>query len=68
VPNQNKILRKMKDFRGEEIKIGDPVIYLRKSGQASRLDEGVITEITPRGHIKISGAGRGVTSQNIYKK
>ena len=58
----------MKDAFGNEIQIGDKVVYIRKeySQGPIKLAKGTITEIKGR-IIKVTGHHYGVTSQCVMK-
>jgi hypothetical protein len=61
----------MTDFLGNELNVGDEVIYIRKhNSSAVELARGVVTRLTNTLAIIEDQDGiwtRGCTSQNIYK-
>ena len=61
----------MNDFLGNEIKVGDNVVYVHYfAGSSQYLKKGVIIEfkkIAGKTVAYMDGHCKGVTSQNIYK-
>ena len=61
----------MKDFLGNELNVGDEVIYISKHGSSAvELARGVVTRLTNTLAIIKDQGGiwtRGCTSQNIYR-
>lgn len=60
----------MTDFKGNEIKVGDTVVYISKTYCTACLATGTISKIKNafgKELAMINGAYRGVTSQSIFK-
>jgi len=60
----------MTDYKGNEVKVGDTVVYISKTYCTARLATGTISKIKNafgKEQAMIDGAYRGVTSQSILK-
>lgn len=61
----------MTDFKGNEIKVGDSVVYIRKSYCTADLASGTVQAIKKAFGKELAyitcSYGKGVTSQSIYK-
>lgn len=59
------------DFRGNPTKVGDSIVYVKKSGSSSRLAMGTVTGISSafgKECVVIGGVVPSrITSQNFYK-